>query len=152
MSVLFIYDASSLLCSSLMIFYTTMFQFDFWFKDERRFLCTCDAHDCNVHKAAFFYSMIIIHCTEKYVMKERRVQWKDRVWLYWITLFFSWFDLCHVNVEWIVSINVQLQSFNDWLWSIKENVFWSFFCVYWKYVVYVACNIHRTQSLCWFSF
>jgi len=25
-------------------------------------------------------------------------------------------------------------------------------CVYWKYVAYVACNIHKTQLLCWFLF
>ena len=128
MSVLFIYDTSSLLCSSLMIFYTTMFWFNSRFIDERCFLRTRDVHDCNISRAAFFYSMIVIHCTEKYVMKERRVQWEDKVWLYWIILFFSWFNLCHVNVEWIVSINMQLQSFNDWLWLIEENAFWSFFC------------------------
>ncbi len=79
MSVLFIYDASSLLCSSLMIFYTTMFWFNSWFKDERCFLCIHDACDYNVHKAAFFYLMIIIHCTEKYVMKERCTWWEDKV-------------------------------------------------------------------------
>ncbi len=128
MSVLFIYDASSLLCFSLMIFYTTMSWFNSWFKDERCFLCIHDARDCNVCKAVFSYSMIIIHCTEKYVMKERCTWWEDKVWLYWVILFFSWFDLCHVDIEWIVSIDVQLQSFNDWLWSIKENAFWSFFC------------------------
>jgi len=22
--------------------------------------------------------------------------------------------------------------------------------IYWKYVVYVACNIHKAKSLCWF--
>ncbi len=126
-SVLFDYDALSLLCSSLMIFYTTMFQFDFWFKDERRFLCIRDVHDCNVRRAVFSYSIIVIHWAEKYVMKERCTRWEDRVRLYWVTLFFSWFDLCHVNVEWIVSINVQLQSFDVWLWSMKENAFWSFF-------------------------
>jgi len=59
--VLFDYDASSLLCSSLTIFYTTMFRFDSQFEDERRFLCTRDAHDCNVCRAVFFYSMIVIH-------------------------------------------------------------------------------------------
>ncbi len=125
-SVLFDYDISSLLCFSLTIFYTTMSRFDSWFKDERRFLCTCDAHDCNIHKAVFSYSMIVIHWAEKYVMKKRCTQWEDKVWLYWVTLFFSWFDLCHVDVEWIVSINVRSQSFNVWLWSMKENVFWSF--------------------------
>ncbi len=26
-----------------------------------------------------------------------------------------------------------------------------FSCIYWKYVVYVACSIYRAQSLCWFS-
>jgi len=124
--VLFIYDASSLFCSSLMIFYTMMFRFDFQFKDERCFLCTCDARDCNVCRAAFSCSMIVIHCAEKYVMKERCTRWEDRVWLYWVTLFFSWFDLCHVDVEWIVSINMRSQSFNVWLWSMKENAFWSF--------------------------
>ncbi len=128
MSVLFDYDTSFLLCSSLMIFYTMMFRFDSRFEDERRFLCIRDAHDCNVHRAAFFYSMIIIHWAKKYVMKERCTWWEDKVWLYWVTLFFSWFDLCHVDVEWIVSINMQSQSFDDWLWSIKENAFWSFFC------------------------
>jgi len=60
-SVLFDYDASSLLCSSLTIFYTMMFQFNSRFEDERRFLCTCDAHDCNVRRAVFSYSMIVIH-------------------------------------------------------------------------------------------
>ncbi len=125
-SVLFDYDASSLLCSLLTIFYTTMFQFDFRFEDERRFLCTHDACDCNVHKAVFSYSMIVIHWAEKYVMKERCTRWEDRVWLYWVTLFFFWFDLCHIDVEWIVSIDVQSQSFNVWLWSMKENVFWLF--------------------------
>ncbi len=125
-SVLFDYDASSLLCSSLMIFYTTMFWFDSWFEDERRFLCTCDAHDCNVRRAVFFYSMIVIHWAEKYVMKERCTRWKGKVWLYWVTLSFSWFDLCHVNVEWTVSIDVRSQSFDVWLWSMKENAFWSF--------------------------
>jgi len=125
-SVLFIYDASSLLCSSLIIFYTMMFRFNSQFKDERCFLCTCDAHDCNICRAAFSYSMIIIHCTEKYVMKERCTRWENKVWLYWVTLFFSWFDLYHIDIEWIVNINVQLQSFNVWLWSMKENVFWSF--------------------------
>ncbi len=128
--MLFIYDASSLLCFSLMIFYTTMSWFNFWFKDERCFLCTCDACDYNVHKVAFFYSMIVIHWAEKYVMKERCIQWEDRVWLYWVILFFSWFDLYYVNIEWIVSINMQSQSFIVWLWSMKENVFWSFFWVY----------------------
>ncbi len=125
-SVLFDYDASSLLCSSLMIFYTMMSRFNSWFKDERCFLCTCDAHDCNVRKAVFFYSMIVIHWAEKYVMKEKYTQWRDKVWLYWVILFFSWFDLCHVDVEWIISINMQLQSFNVWLWSMKENAFWLF--------------------------
>ncbi len=126
MFMLFDYDTLSLLCSSLTIFYTTMFQFDSWFEDERRFLCIRDAHDCNIRRAVFFYSMIIIHWAEKHVMKKRCTRWEDRVWLYWVTLFFSWFDLCHVNVEWIVSINVQSQSFNVWLWSMKENAFWSF--------------------------
>jgi len=125
-SVLFIYDASSLLCSSLTIFYTMMSWFDSWFENERHFLCIRDARDCNICRAVFSYSMIVIHCTEKYVMKERCTWWKDKVWLYWVTLFFFWFDLCHVNVEWIVSINMQLQSFNVWLWLMKENVFWSF--------------------------
>ncbi len=125
-SVLFDYDASSLLCSSLTIFYTTMFWFDFRFEDERRFLCIRDACDYNVHRAVFFYSMIVIHWAEKYVMKERCTWWKDKVWLYWVTLFFSWFDLCHVDVEWIVSIDVQSQSFDVWLWLIKENAFWLF--------------------------
>ena len=60
-SVLFDYDASSLLCSSLTIFYTTMFRFDLQFKDERRFLYIRDAHDCNVRRAVFSYSIIVIH-------------------------------------------------------------------------------------------
>ncbi len=124
--MLFIYDASSLLCSSWMIFYTTMSRFDSRFEDERCFLCIHDARDCNVRRAAFSCSMIVIHCAEKYVMKERHTRWRDRVWLYWVTLFFSWFDLCHVDVEWIVSIDVQSQSFDVWLWSMKENAFWSF--------------------------
>ncbi len=97
--VLFDYDASSLLCSSLMILYTMIFQFDSWFKNERRFLCICDAHDCNVHKAVFSCLIIVIHWVKKCMMKERCTWWEDRVWLYWITLFFSWFDLCHVDVE-----------------------------------------------------
>ena len=58
--MLFNYDASSLLCSSLMIFYTMMFQFDSQFEDERRFLCTHDACDCNV-ETVFSCLMIIIH-------------------------------------------------------------------------------------------
>jgi len=61
MSVLFNYDTSSLLCSSLMIFYTMMFRFNSQFKNEKCFLCICDVHDCNVYRAVFFYSMIIIH-------------------------------------------------------------------------------------------
>ena len=60
-SVLFDYDASSLLCSSLTVFYTTMSRFNSRFEDERRFLCTRDACDCNVHRAVFSYSMIVIH-------------------------------------------------------------------------------------------
>jgi hypothetical protein len=83
-------------------------------------------HDCNVRRAVFSYSMIVIHWAEKYVMKERCTRWEDKVWLYWIILFFSWFDLCHVDVEWIVSIDMQSQSFDVWLWSMKENAFWSF--------------------------
>ena len=79
-----------------------------------------------IELAAFSHSMIIIHCAEKYVMKERCSQWEDKVWLYWVTFFFSWFNLCHVDVEWIVSIDMQLQSFDVWLWSLKENAFWSF--------------------------
>ena len=126
-SVLLNYNTLSLLYSSLMIFYTMMSWFDSWFKDERRFLCIHDVHDCNICKAVFSYSMIVIHWVEKYVMKERYTWWEDKVWLYWVTLFFFWFNLCHVNVEWIVSINVQLQSFDVWLWSMKENAFWSFF-------------------------
>ncbi len=124
--MLFNYDASSLLYSSLMIFYTMMFWFDLQFEDKRCFLRIHDAHDCNVRRVVFSYSMIVIHWAEKYVMKERCTWWKDKVWLYWVTLFFSWFDLCHVDVEWIVSINMQLQSFDIWLWSMKENAFWSF--------------------------
>ena len=83
-------------------------------------------HDCNVRRAVFSYSMIVIHWAETYVMKERCTRWEDKVWLYWIILFFSWFDLCHVDVEWIVSIDMQSQSFDVWLWSMKENAFWSF--------------------------
>jgi len=60
-SVLFNYDTSSLLCSSLMIFYTTMSRFDFQFENERHFLCTRDARDYNVCRAVFSYSMIVIH-------------------------------------------------------------------------------------------
>ncbi len=78
-SVLFDYDASSLLCFSLMIFYTMMFRFNLWFKDERHFSCICDVHDCNVCRAVFSYSMIIIHCAEKYEMKERCTWWEDKV-------------------------------------------------------------------------
>ncbi len=125
-SVLFDYDTSSLLCSSLTIFYTTMSRFNSRFKDERRFLCIHDAHDCNVCRAVFSYSMIIIHWAEKYVMKERCTRWEDKVWLYWVILFFFWFDLCHVDIEWIVSIDVQSQSFDVWLWLMKENAFWLF--------------------------
>ncbi len=125
-SVLFDYDTSSLFYFSLMIFYTMMFWFNSRFKDERRFLCTYDVHDCNVCRAVFSYSMIVIHWAEKYVMKERCTRWEDKVWLYWVTLFFSWFDLCHVDIEWIVSINMRLQSFDVWLWSMKENAFWLF--------------------------
>ncbi len=128
-SVLFNYDASSLLCSSLMIFYTTMFWFDFQFEDERCFLYIRDAHDCNVRRAVFSYSMIVIYWAEKYVMKERCTWWEDKVWLYWVTFFFFWFDLCHVDVEWIVSVDMRSQSFDVWLWSMKENAFWSFFWV-----------------------
>ncbi len=124
--MLFIYDTSSLLCFSLMIFYIIMFWFNLQFKDEKCFLCIHDVYDYNICKAVFFHSMIIIHCTEKYVMKERCTQWEDKVWLYWVTFFFSWFDLYHVNIEWIVSINMQLQSFDVWLWLMKENVFWLF--------------------------
>ena len=80
---------------------------------------------CNVRNCVLC-SMIAIHWAEKYVMKERRTRWEDRVWLYWVTLFFSWFDLCHVDVEWTVSIDVRSQSFDVWLWSMKENAFWSF--------------------------
>ena len=96
-----------------MIFYTTML----WFLI---FNCKVDFIALMmlmiiVSKTAFSCLMIIIHWAEKYSMKERCAQWEDRMWLYWITLFFSWFDLYHVDVEWIVSINMQLQSFNDWL-------------------------------------
>ncbi len=125
-SVLFDYDTLVLLCSSLMIFYTTMFWFNSRFKDKRCFLYIHDIHDYNIHKAVFSYSIIVIYWAEKYVMKERCTWWEDRMWLYWVTLFFSWFDLCHVNIEWIVSIDMQSQSFNVWLWSMKENAFWSF--------------------------
>jgi len=125
-SVLFVYDASSLPCSSLTVFYTTMFRSDPRFEDERRFLCIRDARGCNVRRAAFSCSMIAIHCAEKHVMKERRTRWEGRVWLYWVTLSFSWFGLCHVDVEWTVSIGVRSQSFDVWLWSMKENAFWSF--------------------------
>ncbi len=95
-----------------MIFYTTMSRFDFQFENERHFLCTRDARDYNVCRAVFSYSMIVIHWAEKYVMKKRHTRWEDKVWLYWVTLFFSWFDLCHVDVEWIVNIDVQSQSFD----------------------------------------
>ena len=61
MSMLFDYDALSLLCSSLMIFYTMMSQFNSWFKDERRFLCIHNIHDYNVCKAVFSYLIIVIH-------------------------------------------------------------------------------------------
>jgi len=60
-SVLFDYDTSSLLCSSLMIFYTMMSRFNSQFEDERCFLCIRDARDCNIHKAVFSYLMIVIH-------------------------------------------------------------------------------------------
>jgi len=57
-SVLFDYDASSLLCSSLTIFYTTMFRFDSRFEDERCFLCIRDARDCNVEN----YVLLLNDC------------------------------------------------------------------------------------------
>ncbi len=126
MSILLNYDASFLFYFSLMIFYTTMLQ-SLIFDREVNFVALMMLMIV-VLKTAFSCSMIVIHWAEKYVMKERRVRWEDRVWLYWIILFFSWFDLCHVDVEWIVSIDVQLQSFNDWLWLIEENAFWLFFC------------------------
>ncbi len=126
MSVLLDYDASFLFCSSLMIFYITML-WSLIFDREVNFIALVMLMIV-MSKTAFSCLMIIIHWAEKYVMKERCTQWEDKVWLYWITLFFSWFDLCHVDVEWIISINVQLQSYNDWFWSIEANAFWSFFC------------------------
>ena len=125
-SVLLDYDTSFLLCSSLMIFYTTML-WSLIFDREVNFVAFVMLIIV-VLKTAFFCSMIVIHWAEKYVMKERCTWWKDKVWLYWIILFFSWFDLCHVNIEWIVSIGVRSESFDDWLWSIEEYAFWSFFC------------------------
>ncbi len=125
-SVLLDYDASFLLCSLLIIFYTMML-WSLIFNREVDFIALVMLVIVML-KTAFSCSMIIIHWAEKYVMKKRCAWWEDRMWLYWITFFFSWFDLCHVNVEWIVSINVRLQSYNNWLWSIEENAFWSFFC------------------------
>ncbi len=125
-SVLLDYDTLFLLCSLLMIFYTTMLRSSI-FDREVNFVALVMLMIV-VLKTAFSCLMIIIHWAEKYVVKERRARWEDRVWLYWITLFFSWFDLCHVDVEWIVSINVRSQSFDDWLWLIEKNAFWSFFC------------------------
>ncbi len=125
-SVLLDYDASFLLCSSLTIFYTTMLRSSI-FDREVDFVAFVMLVIV-VSKTAFSCSTIVIHWAEKYVMKERRARWEGRVWLYWIILFFFWFDLCHVDVEWIVSIDVRSQSFDDWLWSIEENAFWSFFC------------------------
>jgi len=61
MFVLFDYDTLFLFCSSLMIFYTMMFQFDSQFEDERCFLCIHDVHDYNICKAVFSYLMIVIH-------------------------------------------------------------------------------------------
>ncbi len=59
-----------------------MSRFDPRSEDERRFLCTRGARGCNVRRAVFSYSMIAIHCAEKYVMEERRTRWGGRVWLY----------------------------------------------------------------------
>ena len=113
-SVLFGYAASSLPCSSLWRYpLQTMFRSDPRSEDERRFLCTRGVRGCNVRRAVFSCSMIAIYWAEKYMMEERRTRWEGRVWLYWIILSFSWFGLCHVDVEWIVSIGVRSQSFDD---------------------------------------
>jgi len=59
MFVLFNYDASSLFCSSLMIFYTTMLRFSI-FDREVNFIAFVMLMIV-VSKTAFFCLMIIIH-------------------------------------------------------------------------------------------
>ncbi len=61
--VLFLCNASSLLCSSLMISYTTMFR-----SPIAKIRCTRGVRDCNA-EAVLFRSMIAIHLARKYMWK-----------------------------------------------------------------------------------
>ncbi len=85
-------NASFLFCSSLMIFYTTMFRSSIFDREEDFFALVMLV--IIMLKTVFFCSMIVIHWAKKYVMKERHARWKDRVWLYWMTLFCSWLVSC----------------------------------------------------------
>ncbi len=70
-------NASFLLCSSLMIFYTTMFQFSILdHKDEKQFLCIHDAHDYNVEN----YVLLLddYHSSSKEICDEREMHMMKR--------------------------------------------------------------------------
>ncbi len=71
----------------------------------------------------------------------------------WIKLFRSitfliikeWKIMQLTFIRWMcISLHACL-IFCVWLSTQLCNV------IYWKYVAYVACNIHKTWSLCWFS-
>ncbi len=66
-SVLFDYDTSSLPCSSLTIFYTTMFRFSIFDREDDFFALVMLV--IVMLKTVFFCSMIVIHRAKKYVMK-----------------------------------------------------------------------------------
>ncbi len=60
--------------------------------------------------------------------------------------FISWFN----NDFNICSFRILINFSSFIVFQLQRNFHADFLQIYWKYVAYVACNIHKTQSLCWF--
>ncbi len=73
--------------------------------------------------------------------------------------FIKWMHISlHVYLIFCVWLLTQLHnvilSYSMFRWTCSKLMYISAFRVlmfiYWKYVVYIACNIHKAWSLCWF--
>ncbi len=105
--MLFDYDASFLLCFSLMIFYTMMFWFNLWFKDKRCFLCIHDTHDYNVKNCILLLNDY--HSLSREICDERKTRLIVELsfHIYFLTRLNTWYQ-SH-DLTWILNINLMTQ-------------------------------------------
>ncbi len=112
-----------------------------WEDERKNFSCSI---------LIFFLNVVIIWLKSLHFNDKNWESFLDN----WLSIL-THFAKHHINLNASLSsciCDLKCAHFVCWmilfLWSLCFR--YSFHALYWKYVVYVACNIHKAWSLCWF--